>query len=661
TQLNEPARPIDPSVWEQLARLLANTRPNPNARRNDAPSFFDRMFGPRTMQPTTPEKQKSYLDDLRRRFSEGDLAEALRRAIPLGGTGNATLGNFVPPRRDSLQLLTPNASGGPTMIMPDSEYEQMRKLYREAADKLIAEGRIEEAAYLLAKLLHDAAGGVALLEKHGKIELAAHLAAAQNLPELERIRLWVLAGKPEEAIKLVRGNRDFAGLVNGLQTRAPDVARQLRAVWGDYLASRDRYTEAIVATAPLAEPPKAFPQWVDRALETGGVNAATALAIDLGRYPEHADDARRRVDELLANDENSSLTNTTASLLVTHAPKAPGPMYRDLWRRLMTGASRQHRSVERSVAEQVLARTGDAALQADAVPTPTLPAAVERPPLELAAPVVSGLQVFDVAELPKNRRVLAEGAAGLRIVNKDGTTIRQHLVKADALVAGPIGTQVLVISRDGHLTRVWKLHPRSLELTSWFQAQLDCFARRFDGLVWPVGMENALVLLDPATPAPMEWWRVSATHVREVELSGNAPFVVALAKDIGTNQTFRFVFDVGGQRLERRLGPETEASWVGTALASWEVRVAENGVTTLMLVEPKIQLALGPGRRAFLPTKTGLITSRVAGAWCDITHVEWKTGRMRQLARLSRVTQPVLRELTNGLVVCDEFGRVTEL
>ena len=434
---NEPMQPLDPGLLAQLAQWFsANAAQAPPPRdppprpRVEGPGWLARTFRNLFSSKDEPKKQQAYLEDLRRRFLLGDLGEALRRAIPLGGAGFGAPTGGVPVRRDTLSLFSPSSVGAPSMIMQNDEYAEMRKLYRESADKLIAEGKIEEAAYVLAKLLNDGAAAVALLEKHGKLELAAQLATAQHLPEVERIRLWLLAGKKEEAIRIARGNNDFSVLVQTLTTRSPELARQLRGVWGEFLAERQRYTEAIAATAPLSDAPPQWDEWVNRSLEAGGANAATALAVDASRHPENSQQTRERVGALLVGDERAPLTIAAAEAFLKHAPAAKnGPLFRELWRKLMRGASGGHR-VDRGLADRVMRAAADPTLVLDAVAAAPLPAQGVREPLELPAPVVPGLPVFDVAPLPKGRRAIALGAAGLRITSPSGETIRHHLVKS---------------------------------------------------------------------------------------------------------------------------------------------------------------------------------------------------------------------------------------
>jgi len=630
-----------------------------------------------TASASRPPAQRPdrYFDELRRAFEE-NLGEALRRAVPLanGGVGPVrTTTGITPFRRDSLSLLTPPTRGGAAVIVPDGEFEAMRKFYRETADALIARGQIDEAAFVLAKLLHDATAAVALLEKHGRFELAAQVATAQHLSDTERIRLWLLAGRTDEALRLVRGSHDFEALITALTPRSDEVATRLRVIWGDYLAQRQRWAEALLATAPLGEAPEQWASWRDQALEVGGAAAVTALATDLRRNPEHLDDARVRLREVIEQDR--ALLPLAAQSLLKHAPAATGPIHRDLWRELMRDAS-DGRPVDRYLVQEVLKSTNDRVLVADAVPNAPPRPARERQPLEVPAPIASQLRVFDVAPLPKGRRVLALGAAGLKVVSPSGQTLKHHLVKADALVVGPLGSRVLVLSLDGALTRVWRLDPLHFGIDSWFQAGIDAFSRRFDGLCWAVGMERSLVLLDPATPAAMEWWRVPQFNARDLDAQGR--FVSALGTELAQNESRRIVFEVGAQTLERRLDPSDFAWWRSGDLVTWSFKVRDDARLTLTLkILPRSgattvrERVLDASGWQQLPMDAGLVLARVVNGSTEVSVVDWSPSLiaslaseapMRLVARLAGTRQVTLRELAHDrLGIADEHGRVTEV
>lgn len=655
------APPPGPGWMERLAGWLTPTREELAPRDPPAPEepgWLGTLWRNLFSGDPTPDQQRDYLEDLRRRFAEGDLSEALRRAMPLGGAG-MTLGlASIPARRDQLSLFSAGASGRPAGALPDGEYQALQKMYRESVDALVARGQIQEAAYVLAKLLNDGAAAVALLEKHGKLELAAQLATAQHLPEVDRIRLWLLAGRKDEAIRIARASTDFQALVGALSTRAPELARQLRSVWGDFLAERARFIEAVVVTAPLAELPPAWGAWVERSLEAGGAAAATALAVDLSRHPDHSPQARARVSALLEHDEQARLTVATAEAFLTHAPNAGGPLYRELWRRLMRGASEGHR-VDRTLTQRLLKASGDPVLALDAVANAQQPGRA-REPLLLPAPVVPGLPVFDVALLPKGRRVLAQGAAGLTVMSASGSPMRHLLVKADALVVGPVGVPVLVISVDGILTRVWKLDPQTLELTSWFQGRLAAFSRRYDGLCWAVGMESALVLLDPAAAGPMEWWRVPNTECRAIDASGTR--VIALATDLGLKESWRYVFNAGTERLQVRYGPDMDCWARGDTALPWELKLRDDGLMGLKVgAAAAVSLPSTSPWNTF-PMDAGLVLTRITEGDTEVRFAPWSEGRPIELARLSRAVVVRCRDFgPDRLALCDEHGRVTEL
>lgn len=55
-------------------------------------------------------------------------------------------------------------------------YAELRALYRAAFQRLDAQGRIEQAAFVLAELLQANEEAVSYLERHGRLRLAAEMA-----------------------------------------------------------------------------------------------------------------------------------------------------------------------------------------------------------------------------------------------------------------------------------------------------------------------------------------------------------------------------------------------------------------------------------------------------------------------------------------------------
>ncbi len=133
-----------------------------------------------------------------------------------------------------------------------SLYERIRALYRATAERLEAEGRVEEAAFVHAELLGDLAGAVSLLERHGRLVRAAELAeAAKLLPELV-IRQWIVAGDVDRAALHARRTKSFQVAVTKLEGSDAALALPLRREWARCAAAcgrprarrRDRLGEA---------------------------------------------------------------------------------------------------------------------------------------------------------------------------------------------------------------------------------------------------------------------------------------------------------------------------------------------------------------------------------------------------------------------------------
>jgi hypothetical protein len=101
-------------------------------------------------------RQQRYLARLTRQFERREFDAALRDAIGLGGESRSELLSLrLPQRRTSV---TPNltaASGDGAMGLPGTAYEHLQALYRQAAQELEKAGRIDEAAFVYADLLHD--------------------------------------------------------------------------------------------------------------------------------------------------------------------------------------------------------------------------------------------------------------------------------------------------------------------------------------------------------------------------------------------------------------------------------------------------------------------------------------------------------------------------
>ncbi len=132
---------------------------------------------------TIGRRHADYLRETLAMFDRGELDEALRRAIPLGGEdgGASGLAVALPSPRGALSPSLAQLGGGAAFPAVAAAIAQLRQRYQAARDRLLLDGRIEEAAFVVADLLGDPAAAVALLERHGRARLAAELAEARGL------------------------------------------------------------------------------------------------------------------------------------------------------------------------------------------------------------------------------------------------------------------------------------------------------------------------------------------------------------------------------------------------------------------------------------------------------------------------------------------------
>jgi hypothetical protein len=234
-------------------------------------------------------RHAAYIRKMREMFESGDFDSALRHAIPLAAE--------VGPRRLPLRQFAPRADlhirpersrpWSVAEISPDLHGE-LRRLYREAFHRLESQERIEEAAFLLAEVLHDHEEAVSFLERHGRVRLAAEMAEARDLAPGLVVRQWFLAGDRQRGLRIAHRTGAFADAVTRLERgREPEQAAELRWLWASGLAAAGDYATAVETLWPLAAERHRAHEWMDRAIAQGGAPAGRMLArkVSLSQKP----------------------------------------------------------------------------------------------------------------------------------------------------------------------------------------------------------------------------------------------------------------------------------------------------------------------------------------------------------------------------------------
>ncbi|WP_398498536.1 bpX6 domain-containing protein [Variovorax sp.] len=523
-------------------------------------------------------QQAAYMQRMLKMFDDGDLMEALRHAIPLGGEGNDAFDGGqafgTPGRRDSLSLS--GALGPRSSIYLGHDFEtHLRQLYRRSFEKLDREGRIDEAVFVLAELLQSRQEALDYLEKHGRALQAAELALTWDRPSVVIVRLLCLAGDWRRAVAVARRDNAFAQAVLQLQDKWPDAANRLRLEWGEALAQRGEWLRAVDAVWPLPAAREQAIAWLLAAEAAEGQLAARALVQRAVLLPDTLaacaprlralrDDPRLHREraalatELLAvtqhNDGSRGLAAVVIPALVADHAHGEGR----LGAKEMQGLLRLH---------------ADPLLQAD-MPGGEMPGLrvvplLSRPSvLALEVPAAGAHPVHDATLLEPGRYLLALGEAGVLVCDAAGRTLARFPVPADRLVAAYSGQVALALARRDGLWRVSRIDLVQRRVVDLGMVAVDGFGTEFDGIGWTVTRANRIQVLDTARSLQEVLWQVADLPGSVLDLrvtQAREQFVVADPSGMPT----LWRYGAGQRRLQGR-----------------EAIAKPEGVTSMRLLHP---------------------------------------------------------------------------
>lgn len=167
-------------------------------------------------------KQEAMLRRLLQQFRDGDIEEALKRALPLEpnpGRGSVPAQNANLPRHDLyyslMNLLGSRRGRGPVSLWfgGGNAYYELMQEYRKQADQAAARGDFRRAAFIYGKLLHDFRSAALVLARGGLHRDAAILYEQAVNDPLAAAREWEAAGEIDRALRhyLKLGEHALAG------------------------------------------------------------------------------------------------------------------------------------------------------------------------------------------------------------------------------------------------------------------------------------------------------------------------------------------------------------------------------------------------------------------------------------------------------------------
>ncbi|MFP2932586.1 hypothetical protein ACLESO_47055, partial [Pyxidicoccus sp. 3LG] len=497
------------------------------------------------------QRKAEYVRRLFEMFEEGNLQEALRYAIPLGKDmdGNAREALGLPGPRERLTIQT--TKGGVSSVFAGGEelFAALKERYRDAFRRFEREGRIDEAAFVLAELLGAYEEAVSFLERHGRFKLAAELAEGRGLPPGLVVRQWFLAKDVARATAIARRSGAFSDAVLRLERTHPEEARVLRLLWGETLAESGDFVRAVQAVWPLSNARELARAWIQRGVECGGAAGARLLALWATGFADGLESAGKRVRELLDEDGPQAAANRLSFHLALlgeqDSPRRTAlvtPTARALLRDRAGGISYPSSFITR-----LLGHAPDGTLRTDLPPlsevTPPPPWDGDTPRPQLHATARASdegvFPIHDAVVLPDGRMLLALGEAGVRLLREDGQVVAHFDVPAFALVPSLNGDRALALAPRGEVRRLSRLDLVARRASAWCDASLDAWAPTYDGGVWFVASGNKVMMVDALAADLRALWRVADLPQKVVALAADAARLSFLTADLE-----RWTYDV---------------------------------------------------------------------------------------------------------------------
>ena len=558
-----PAAPVAPAKPPPFQRISAILR-----------RMAARVLSATRLSSILGREQARYLMRMAEMFERGELNEALRHAIPIDGELSEALSSpklgLLRPRTD-LTISVGGRTASSSIALETDWLTYFRKLYRASFERLAAQGRIEEAAFVLAELLQANEEAVAFLERHGRLRLAAEMAEARGLPPGLVVRQWFVAGDRARAISIARRTGAFADAVTRLERSDKKQGETLRLLWGAALADGGDYAGAVEAVWPVEAARRLARDWMDKAIEIGGPVGSRMLARKVNVVPEAFDEIRDRALGLL-DDESIEGEPARRAFAMALVREAKTPQSRALARAAARAMCRDAGQGGESGLEQLTATqlrlfvdyAGDPALRADFPPIPrTTPSPLEpygEPRrIEFAATDGGTMPGHDIAFLPDGKTVVALGEAGVRLLTRDGRTVAHFDQPAHRLVISDHGDRAIALARRGEVWKLARLDFLSRKAETWCEARVDAFAADYDGVNWFVAAEHDFYAIDATAKRFDALWRVPDLEGAVVAIARSPSQCRFLLRDWGIEE---WAYQLPQMTLRRResvrLDPEEQ-------------------------------------------------------------------------------------------------------
>ncbi|HKG61433.1 MAG TPA: bpX6 domain-containing protein [Pyrinomonadaceae bacterium] len=507
-------------------------------------------------------RQAAYLGKMMDMFQRGDLNEALKHAIPLGDLTslNQRPALGAPSPRNSLSILPWQGRSSRSIGLENDVLSYLYQLYRASFQRLEAQNRIEEAAFVLAELLRANEEAVAFLERHGKLKLAAELAEGRELWPGLVVRQWFIAGDIDRAVEIARRTNAFADAVLRLEKKDKDQAEKLRIVWAASLAEAGNYAGAVDVIWPVEAHRQTARKWMEKAIEVGGPVAGRMLARKLSIVPEDFDDIRRKALTFL-EDESYELRETRMSfaeaLFNGENTREARTLARVAARAILRDAGQNSSALNAKQFNRLVNFSGDGPLRTD---VPLFPVEHDQPVTPLfaircVAADCGTMPVHDALLLPNGRMLVALGEIGARLLTRDGRTVTHFDQPAEKLVISDNGARAIALARRGEVWRLSRLDLIEWRAEDWCDAQIDAFAPSYDGSLWFLGAKGDFYAIDAHAKSFEALWRVPEAGSRVLSVARSESSCSFLTASSDGSDLEQWIYALPLLTLRRRSSP----------------------------------------------------------------------------------------------------------
>jgi hypothetical protein len=648
-------------------------------------------------------QHEQYLARMMDMLERGNLLDGLRHAIPLSeskhfGSSFPTFSVLRP--RDNLSLGRLFERGGGSLFASGDLFSHLRELYRSVVARLEAQGKIDEAAYVLSELLEQNEEAVAFLEKHGRLKTAAELAEARDLAPGLVVRLWFMAGDRERAVRIAIARGAFEDAVVRMESSRPEEAKDLRHLWAHFLADGGDTAGAVEVLWPVVEARTGLLPWMQDVVRFGGPPAARTFIRMLCLGDDAASAGRAGAVALLADEADDTLLSRKAvsDALWTEfrGNREPPAGVRALARAAMRARYRDAGNGARFPTDEsrhLQTLAGSSPLRADLPQVPPgrvadFAAQTDLFDYHLSRTSRGTFTVCDAYELPDGRIVVAMGERGVRVLTRDGRKIAHFDEPAFDLIPSDSGERCILRSSRDKLSRLARLDLRRLRAEYWCDTRLDCWETTYDGSRWLVGTPDGFLAIDAQDDGFRALWKTRDLDGCPYGIGrerGGASLLVCLDKgpDAWGNKTDAphtwqsWKYELPGLilRLRRNVIVNSDGIYVAQTNAEGEVAslrvVPSEGEATAGEYGNRAYLELGDGfqvllsddaagAKPFLPVMEGRWVAAAVedstGVRCELFDLRTRRIRASIVFDGSDWVQPRIRY--GRLVLGDQLGRL---